>query len=118
MFCINHTKAVRMCLASAPRLADLIISRAFTGYLPGLIWNVRRSTIGNFVFPAPREIVEPVMTAQWQYWCFLLPIWTTPVWCSWLFLQFSKVVRKLVWTYDAMTSPRTATLTSAAGRTP
>ncbi len=85
VFGVNFPKIARSILGEKSPEAQAIIQRTLFGFLPGLAWNAKRGTIGNFL----KEDAWPELrTSLGQYpifWLILFPImrWPRPIALLW-----------------------------------
>jgi len=85
VFGVNFPKIARSLLGEKSPEAQAIIQRTLLGFLPGLAWNAKRGTIGNFL----KEDAWPELrTSLGQYpifWLILYPImrWPRPIALLW-----------------------------------
>jgi glycosyltransferase involved in cell wall biosynthesis len=101
VFCVNHTRLVCSLLKDHPRSLHNILRRTSLCFLPGLVWNVRIGTMGQFdMAHRARVSVPDELAAQAGFRLLVQPIWTFPKSVAGLFFQASRVVAKFARLYD------------------
>jgi hypothetical protein len=93
-FGANYTRIIADVFGGESDIARLLRDRNLVCFLPGLVWNTRFSSIGNFSAEDPWPAMRRELGGQWKFWLLVVPIGRFPRRFAWLFLQLSRVASK------------------------
>lgn len=94
-FCINFTEIVNEFFSENRRFVRSILSRHIAYYLPGLIWKVRFSNIGNFLPEESDALVKQRLGDYKLFWALVWPIMTLPRALAWPFYAVARLLSRL-----------------------
>lgn len=80
VFLVNHTRIVGALLAGQPAMSRRIMSNTSLCFLPGLMWHVRKGSIGDFQLQGRSELDLPdELTRTTGFRWLVKPIWSLPI---------------------------------------
>jgi abequosyltransferase len=103
VFGSNFARIAREVFRDQRRIADLLIDRTMSRYLPGLIWGARAKGGANFVAENPWPELRKQLGAKPLFWLLLLPLGRLPRPAAQPFYQAWRVFSRLRREYDRLT---------------
>jgi abequosyltransferase len=103
VFGSNFARIVRKAFRGQPHIANLLISRNMSRYLPGLIWGARSKAGTTFVKENPWPELRKELGMKPLFWLLLLPMGRLPRMAAQPFYQSWRVVNRLGREYDRLT---------------
>ena len=95
VFSTNFTAIVNEVFGTGSAVARAFIQRNLVGYLPQLVWDVRFGSIGTFHAEGVWATLKTALSGYAYCWLFLAPISLAPKEVAWVFLQLTKVFRRV-----------------------
>ncbi len=93
VFLINHTRIVGALLADQPAMSRRIISNTSLCFLPGLLWHLRKGSIGDFQLQGRIDLDLPYeLTRTAGFRWLVKPIWSLPINLASIVFFVSRVV--------------------------
>lgn len=114
VFGTNFSRIVRETFFEQPRIANLLIARNMSRYLPGIIWGSRAKRGPRFVVENPWPELRKTLGTKPLFWLLLIPLGRFPRIAALPFYQSWRVVNRLCRERDRLTD----TLRRARPQTP
>lgn len=95
VFGTNFSRIVREAFREQPRIANMLIARNMSRYLPGIIWSSRTQSGQSFVAENPWPDLQNALGTKPLFWLLLLPLGRLPRYAALPFYQSWRVVNRL-----------------------
>jgi abequosyltransferase len=99
-FCVNFPRIIDEFFDKDVHLKDAVLRPHICEYLPGLIWQVRFGSIGEFRCEGSGLLVRSSLRRYFNYWFIIWPIVSLPRFLAWPFYAGARLqsrLKRVVW---------------------